>query len=650
MSAIAGAISFDRSRFAVSERLVRAMLDTMRHRGPDGVGQWVASAGLAGLGHRRMASVETKSQPVSFRDETLWLAMDGSIFNRKELRVELEGAGYRCLDAQTSDAELAIRAYDRWGIDCLERFNGIFAIAIWCGRERALWLVRDRMGIKPLYYSVHNGRLSFGSEIKALLADPAQRRDVCEEGLYHYMSFNFTPAPRTMFAGIKKLSAGTWLRVGADGALREQRYWDVWEHTDPILNMADEDLLDLVMQEIERSVRWQSTAQAPVGMLLSSGWDSNVNAALLAKATDAPLRTVTYDYKFDLNNYRHESVSVRRAASLFGYENRVCDLTQDDVLRFLPRMAHFLDEPLADPNTVPFHYVSELARESGMAVSQHALGCDELFIGRPSMAALVRLQNLSDLPVPRVFKQLGLWALGLAGRAETFPYERLRRAARGEPVIWNATEMFSDAQKMRLLSPRLRQRFADFYSFEAVEKLHNRFQDKAWEKSNLHWMSYVSLHLKTPDYQMMRSDKMGMSASHEIRSPMLDHKIIELGLSLPSEVHIRGRRLKRIMEDLAVRLKVDHVVERNAANIGFPYPWLFERMGEFARAELDSFCQKTDFLDRTEVLKHVDTMQSSGNVHMARQTWCLLIFAMWWNAFVGSMARESDAEPLAGAG
>jgi asparagine synthase (glutamine-hydrolysing) len=638
MSAIAGAISFDPSRFVASEHHLAAMLETMRHRGPAGSGKWIESSGRASIGQRRRIASTADRQPVGFRNETLWLAMDGSIFNREELREALERAGHNGLSENACDAELAVRAFDAWGIDCLERFNGTFAIAIWDGREKALWLARDRIGVKPIYYSAHNGRLTFASEIKALLADPDQARAVCEEAFYHYLSFNLTPAPRTMFEGIKKLAGGVCLSVGADGSIREHRYWDVCDHTSPIIGVPDDELLDMILEDLERCTALQSTAHGQVGMFLSSGLDSNLGAALLAKHVPAPLQTFTYDFQVDYTPYRHEADAVRKAVQAHGYENHVYSLSQEEYRRSLPHAVYFADEPISDPIFVAYLHLAKMAQGLGISTTQHALGSDELFIGKPDMMRLIKLQDLNGLPVPNFAKWLGLFALRLAGRAESFPYDRLRRATRGEPVIWSANEMFNDAHKMRVISPRLRQRFADFYSFEAVEATRKRFEEKAWEKSSLHWMTYSSLHILTPEHQMMRSDKMGMSAAHEIRAPMLDHKFVELALSLPAEVHLRKGRTKRIVEDIAAKINADAYVERSYANIGFPYPWLFGELAEFARSELDVFCRETDFLDRAEVLNLIDSCRETKNIHSARQMWCLLTFATWWNGFIGQPA------------
>src|SRR5215472_10013043 len=196
--------------------LLSKMCNVMQHRGPDAEGQWVASDGRVGLGFRRLAIVDlspSANQPMSNEDGSLWVSFNGEIYNHAEIRRELEALGGHTWKTDHSDTEVILHAFEQWGIDCVHRFRGMFAIALWDDRRRELWLVRDRIGIKPLYYSVHHGRITFASEIKALLQDPDQGRALDEEALYHFLSFLATPAPLTLFEGIRKLPNGTWLRI-----------------------------------------------------------------------------------------------------------------------------------------------------------------------------------------------------------------------------------------------------------------------------------------------------------------------------------------------------------------------------------------------------------------------------------------------------
>src|SRR5437588_2547199 len=253
MCGIIGVLTFARNSFQVSSEYLEEMLDTVAHRGPDGHGIWIDPQKRVGMGHRRLSIIDLSqaaSQPMCNEDETLWISFNGEIYNHAEIRKELQQIGGHRWKTDHSDTEVILHAFEQWGIDCIHRFRGMFAMALWDARSRELWLIRDRLGIKPLYYSIHDGRIAFASEIKALLQDPKQQRAVDEEALYHFLSFLTTPAPMTLFAGIRKLPAGNWLRIRENGAIEQSQYWDVWDHTTPLAGASDREIAERVLSEL----------------------------------------------------------------------------------------------------------------------------------------------------------------------------------------------------------------------------------------------------------------------------------------------------------------------------------------------------------------------------------------------------------------
>ena len=214
----------------LSAAYLNAMRDVMSHRGPDGCGTWIGAQGRVALGHRRLSIIDlsrSADQPMSNQDGSLRIVFNGEIYNHADVRAELERAGGHCWKTGHSDTEVILHAFEQWGIECLHKFRGMFAFALWDDARRELWLVRDRIGVKPLYYSIHHGRITFASEIKALLQDSEQEREVDEEALFHYLSFLTTPAPQTLFRGIRKLPGGTWIRIRENGSVKEHRYWEI---------------------------------------------------------------------------------------------------------------------------------------------------------------------------------------------------------------------------------------------------------------------------------------------------------------------------------------------------------------------------------------------------------------------------------------
>jgi asparagine synthase (glutamine-hydrolysing) len=622
MCGIAGVVSF--GGFEVTPEYVTALREPLAHRGPDGAATWVSGDRRVGLGFRRLAIIDLSDeamQPMTNEDGSVRLLFNGELYNHAELRPQLEALGH-VFRTDHADTEVVAHAFEEWGIDCLGRFRGMFAMAIWEERERRLWLVRDRVGIKPLYWSQHHGRLVFGSEPKALFADPEQPREVDEEALYHYLSFLTTPAPLTMFAGIRKLPAGSWLRVELDGSMEERRWWDPLDEAEPLRGRGDDELAALLLEELRTSVELRKVSDVPVGIFLSGGLDSSTNAALFATGEDR-VQTFSIGYDADYPSYPNELEWARRVAGLVGAEQHERILSQDEVLDFLPRMVEILDEPIADPVGIPIYYLSELARSQGVIVAQAGEGSDELLWGYPSWRTHLRLERANALPVPRAAKRLGLSALRLAGKDTSRPYEFLRRGAEGLPVFWGGAEAFTETQKRRLLSPRLRREHAATSSWDALAPIRRRFEEKAWERTPLNWMSYLDLNLRLPELLLLRIDKMSMAASIEARVPFLDHEVVELAFSIPTAAKTRDGELKGLLKRAVRGLLPDDVVDRPKQGFRMPVDeWFLDRLGERTRAELDAFCRDTDLLDRDEVRRVLERPR--------RDAWYLLNLALWW--------------------
>ncbi|MDO8944629.1 MAG: asparagine synthase C-terminal domain-containing protein, partial [Desulfobacterales bacterium] len=311
-------------------------------------------------------------------------------------------------------------------------------------------------------------------------------------------------------------------------------------------------------------------------------------------------------------------------------------LSVQDLISFVPQMVHLQDEPIADPVCVPVYYVSKLARDNGVIVCQVGEGADELFWGYPTWKLKLRLQEYDDMPFPAAGKKMLMAAMRAAGKDRGHPYEALRRSIAGQPVFWGGVDAFTDAQKQRLLSPRLRRKLAGVTSWDALAPIWDRYKSGAWEQSNLNWMSYVDLSLRLPELLLMRVDKMSMGVSLEGRVPFLDHKFVELAMSIPAAVKTRNGTLKAILKKAVRGLIPDEIIDRKKQGFGVPvYEWFFGELGEWTRRELETFCEETDFLDPIEVRRLVDQKQGG-------QVWYLLNFALWWKHFVNGDGKAPD--------
>src|SRR3989442_6870657 len=645
MCGIVGVLSFTNSSFRVLEPYLTRMRDAMSHRGPDGAGIFVSGDRRLGLGHRRLAIIdlsEKAAQPMTNEDGTLWVVFNGEIYTHAEIRAELEKRGGHRWKTDHSDTEVILHASEEWGIDCVHKFRGMFAIALWATNQRQLWLIRDRIGVKPLCYSIHHGRITFASEIKALLEDEEQERGVNEEALYYYLSFNATPAPHTLFSGIRKLPPGTWLRVTKDGQIQECRYWDVWDHTQPLTNVPDGEIAERILSELRTSVKLRKISDVPVGVFLSGGIDSSTNTALFSEGEGQPVKTFSIGYDREYESYPSELCYARKIAQKVGADHHELLLRESDLLASLPLIIRHQDEPLADPVCVPVYYVSKVARDAGVIVCQVGEGSDELFWGYKYWRDSLRLQRLSNLfPLPKPLRQLGLAGLNLLDGGGGTSYRRqfscevLRRALSNRPVFWGGAEVFSDTQKQRLLSPRLRKKFGEVSSWEALQPIRQRFEEKAWEPSPLNWMTYLDLNLRLPELLLMRVDKMSMAVSLEARVPFLDHKFVELAMSIPQAVKTRNGVLKYILKKAVRGVIPDELIDRKKQGFGVPvFEWYHNKFGEYLAKEMKDFCENTDLFQFKGVLPF-----------LKKRGWALLNVALWWKQYIGSAAAVPHGLP-----
>lgn len=631
MCGICGVYNFKSDNGPVQSDKLQKMCDVMIHRGPDDGRVWISPDQKIGLGFRRLAIIDLSSnamQPMCNEDGSLQVVFNGEIYNHEEIRKELNQVGQHHWTTDHSDTEVILHAFEQWGIDCLQKFRGMFAIGLWDSRENELWIIRDRVGIKPLYYSISNGQIIFASEIKSILQINNQSREVNEESFYHFLSFLTTPSPDTLFKGIKKLPGGCWLKIKASGDVVENRYWDVWDNTQPSPMISEDEITKALLSELKTAVKLRKISDVPVGVFLSGGIDSSTNAALFSEGEDQPIKTFTIGYQGNNKSYPNEFKYARQMADLIKSEHHELMLSQDDLINFLPKMIFLQDEPIGDPVCVPLYYVSKLARDCGVIVCQVGEGADELFGGYPSWIRAIQCQSLENLPVPFPIKRLGMEGLKHFVDPNGLKYEWLRRSCLNQPIFWGGAEAFTENQKKQLISPRLQKEFSCFTSWEAIQPLYHKFMQNAWDRSPLNWMTYLDLNLRLPELLLMRVDKMSMGVSLECRVPFLDHKFIELAMSIPAALKIKNWDRKYILKKTVRGVIPDELIYRKKQGFGVPInEWILEKLGDYARQELDQFCKETDFFNPVEVKRIIDQKNSN-------KIWFLLNFALWWKQYI----------------
>lgn len=628
MCGIVGVIS-NNATIKVDAVLLQQMRDTMLHRGPDGAGIWIAENEMAGLGHRRLSIIDLSNaaiQPMSNENDEVWIVFNGEIYNHKEIREELTLLGKHTWKTDHSDTEVIIHAYEEWGIEFISKLRGQFAIGIWDNRTQELYLIRDRAGIKPIYYSSFEGKFIFASEIKAILKDPAVIRQVNEKALYNYLSLLTTPAPLTLFENIFKIPAGCYLKLSTDKSIQVVNYYDLLDHIKPLNGVSETEIADLLIEKLRDAVKSHAVSDVPVGVFLSGGIDSSTNAALFSEGAPNEVKTFTIGYDKVYDSYQSETPFAKLMAKSINAAYFEKLLSADDLISFLPRMVHLQDEPLADPVCVPVYYISKLARDHQVIVSQVGEGSDELFCGYASWTEALKINALLK-KYPSWLKKGVYHALKKTKFKDSAKVEFLRRNMLGQPTFWSGAEHPSDSATMRILSKRLKDKFEYYNSWDAIKPYYDNFQKKAVDKSYLNWMSYIDLKFRLPELLLMRVDKMSMGASVETRVPFLDHKFVEFAMSIPVEYKLKSNQSKYILKKAVRGVIPNELIERKKQGFGIPvHEWLSEKLGKKIRLDTIAFLEKTDFFDRREILKSIDKSDSFS--------WLIYNFILWYNEYI----------------
>ncbi len=533
---------------------LRAMTQTLVHRGPDADGFHLSDNGEVGLGFRRLSIVDldTGDQPMSNEDDSIWLVFNGEIYNHAAIRQRLEQRGHRY--RSRCDAEAVVHLYEEYGPDCVHHLRGMFAFAVWDSRARILLLARDRLGIKPLYCAHADGGKSFvfGSEIKALLAHPSMQPRIDEQALSLYLTFAATPAPRTLFEGVQKLPPGHRLILQADsGNARVERYWEPLPDNEELERTRQpEEYVERLEELVRESIGLRMMSDVPYGAFLSGGVDSSLNVALMVELADRPVSTFSVAIEGDTDS--DEFFFARKVAERYGTHHHEIVMHEQEFLDYLPKLVWHQDEPLADPVCVPLHVISEAARASGTRVIQVGEGSDELFAGYTSYAFFVDFFER----VWRPYRVLPgrLRRVVAAGASPFMRKERadvLDRAGRDGELYWGGAIAFYDAHKRALLLDD------NGDGRRAVEALYANVDRALPHASQLDRMIGIELRQRLPELLLMRVDKVTMGSSIEARVPYLDHKLVEFALAIPAEVKYRGGVTKWVLKRVAERVGVD---------------------------------------------------------------------------------------------
>ena len=636
MCGIAGIVRFN-PREVVEEARLKRMRDVLRHRGPDGEGLWID--GPIGLGHRRLAIVDVAGgqQPMTNEDETVWITYNGEIYNHATLRPGLEAKGHRY---QTrSDTETILHLYEEEADRCVESLQGMFAFALWDRPRERLLLARDRLGIKPLYYSVTDQELLFASEIKAILAVTPERPALNHAALPEFLATRFLAGDETFFQGIRKLPPGHVLTWSLAGGPRRRRYWSLPTGTDDSRAGLGE-RSDELRARLEATIRSHLMSDVPLGLFLSGGLDSSGLAALMAPMVSDRIRTFSVGFDDSGSN---ELPFARLAARAVGAQHHEVVLSPDDFFGSLPRLIWHEDEPISFPSSIALNFVSQLARPH-VKVVLTGEGADELFLGYNWYRLTAWNEQLG-----RRYRAWTPPALrrGVRHAVSALPRPLRRYASRSflaldpgvRAVCYENFSVFSDTWRRSLLVDRQLMEATDPY----------REQLRCFEQapgSTLDRMSHADLQTYLVEL-LMKQDQMSMAASIESRVPFLDHELVEHVVRTPAQYKIRGLTTKAILRE-ALRDRVPSEILRRR-KLGFPVPfgrWARERFAPLIRDTILGPRALARGMFAREPLERLVAEHEAGIANHADRLWLLLNLEIWQRIFLDGQDVEGVMQAI----
>jgi asparagine synthase (glutamine-hydrolysing) len=665
MCGIAGIYHYNRED-QISKQLLTAMRETMTHRGPDGGDNWISEDGKVGLAHRRLSIIDlstSAAQPMGNETKKIWITFNGEVYNHAKLRQELIHAGHQ-FQTNHSDTEVLIHGYEQWGLDeLLRRIEGDFAFVIWDSQAERLILVRDRIGVKPLYFSIKNGRILFGSEIKAILADSTIERDIEPVAMEHYLSFLTTPAPFTMFKDIYKLPAGFCMQI-SKGDIKSWRYWDMFperavgktELTKLKGDDSEEFYINGIKQILRESVKKRMMSDVPVGVFLSGGVDSSTNVALMSQFTNIPLETFTVGFK----DFQHlnELDEARLISKIFKTNHHEILIDESDMRGYLDEMIHHQDEPIADWVCIPLHFISKLAKESGITVVQVGEGSDEQFAGYSGYLSYLKLHKKYWTPFQKFMPEIlqKLLARIAVKLASIFPrYEIyadiVYRAAYKRELFWGGAIAYWNITKNKLLDSKrtttqnIPQELiecglfdeGDFTkdSFNIIKKIVKNYDENSLSKEILARMTYIEFKLRLPELLLMRVDKITMASSLEARVPFLDHKLVEWVAKIPMSSKLRNFEPKYLLKKAVEGLIPNEIIYRKKMGFGAPMSqWLRGDFGVQVRSEIFSSKILERKIFNLEFIDGLFNEHFSGRRDNGLHIWVLYNLSRWYDYWI----------------
>jgi len=625
MCGIVGSVVFA-GHGTADERVLRRMAAAIRHRGPDDGGVW--TDGCAGLGARRLAIIDLSSrghQPMANEDGSVHIAFNGEVYNFQALREELEDKGYRF--RSNTDTETVLHLYEQEGPDCVRRLRGMFAFAVWDARSRSLLLARDRLGKKPLFYFVDGERLVFASEPKAMFQDESVPARVSADAIHHYLTFGVVPGSLSAFDGFQKVPPAHYLLLTGGGRVSLHRYWSL--HYLPKRTESEDTLAAELLVRLEDAVAARMISDVPLGALLSGGIDSSAVVAMMRRRSNGSIRT--FSVGFDEQDY-NELPKARAVAKHFETDHHEL-VVRPDAAALLPRLAWHHDEPFGDSSALPSFVVSELARQS-VTVALTGDGGDESFLGYDRYLATAIAGRFDSLPHgARAVMARTAGLLPRVGQRSRGP--RLARLASALPLAprdryfqWLTG---GDEWKVDLYTPE----FADGIRDQASMELLSAAYDESDAVSFVEQTAHADILRYLPDDLLVKMDIASMANSLEVRSPLLDHELVEFAATLPADMKLRGTVSKHLVRRVMTGVLPESVLRQSKRGFGVPIDrWFRQELREMAYdLLLDARARQRGYFRPDVVRRYLDEHVQGARDHHAR-LWVLLMLELWHRTFI----------------
>ena len=606
--------------------LVRSMASQMVYRGPDQEGIFCCDEMT--LAHRRLSIIDLSKngrQPMFSEDRTLSLVANGEIYNFQELREELEKKGHRF--SSNSDSEVIIHAYEEWGLESIHHLRGMFAYGLYDQQEKRLLLVRDRIGIKPLYYYYKDGRLIFASEIKAILQDPQVERKLNHQALYDYLGFEFVPAPNTMFQDIYKLPAGHYLLLD-NGKIRIEKYWDL-EFRPGKTELSFEEAVERERELLDYAVKSHLVSDVPLGVFLSGGLDSSCIVALMRRHISGPLKTFTIGYHDKTFSELDFAAQVAKHCETDHQVLMLDDLKSE----YVEQTLWHLDEPMTDLSTVPLYLLCKQAREH-VTVCLSGEGADESFAGYDRFKASCLNNYFRLMPAPLrkniVGRLIGLLPDQPQKKGAINMLKRFVEGANLDPSGQHLRWQYFLTQGLE--HHLFKKSFADKVTMDPFRQIHD-YSACCDTDDRINREIYLDMRFMMTDSVLMKVDRMSMASSLEIRVPLLDHVLVEFMASLPGDWKLKGLTTKYVFRSALEGLLPNNIVHRGKQGYSLPVKHLL-------RGELKDYM--VDLLNDSKVIREnieIDYVNRLIDEHCAMKhnhnhvLWALINVAIWHNRF-----------------